>query len=129
VARGQAARNRRPRPAAPAEHATGTGPDSVFVHAVRDRSPRRSGPVAVCGYPLRTPSEDRHRDERTFEARWYATADCCADCADALGLDERSLEPEPEPKSSHNWVMIGSILTLVPMASVLLLRIAATALR
>jgi hypothetical protein len=103
----------------------------VFIHAVRPGRPAVTGPLAVCGYPLRTPAEDRHRDERTFEERWDAssTADCCADCAAALGMSERPLVIEAEPSKPHNWVVIGSVLTLVPMVGALLIRIAATALR
>lgn len=120
---------RRPIAATPPTHAAGTGPDSVYFHAVRPGRLPASGPVAVCGYPLRTRAEDIHADERTFEDRWSDREDCCGECGSSLGLSEHPVPEIVEPKSKRNWVMIGSVATLVPMLMALLGRVAVVAFR
>jgi hypothetical protein len=128
----QRRRGRRRSTAAPevAVHVAGTGPDSVFVHAVRPGRQPASGPVAVCGYPLRTRREEIHRDERSFEDQWLDTSDCCTECGSALGLADRDALPTvDEEPGQRNWVLIGSIAALLPMVVGVLVRMAAVALR
>ena len=89
----------------------------------------RNGPHGP--YLTKPPAEEGKRpDTRSFEERWLATSDCCADCARVIGLRpvDRSAQPA-EDEGGRNWVAIGSVIVLVPMAAGLLIRIAAVALR
>ena len=120
---------RRPRTRQPRAHAAGTGPDSVYFHAVRPGRVPIDGPRAVCGYPLRTRTEDIHADGRTFEERWSARDDCCADCGATLGLEEVTGPSVEGPVRKRNWVLIGAVATLLPMLAGLLARVVPVALR
>jgi hypothetical protein len=110
-------------------HRAGTGPDSVVVHAVRPGRPVPSGPTAVCGYPLRAPHEDVGVDDLPFENRWLLTDDCCTECATTLELPDPTPPSTTESGDKLNWPLIAAILTLMPMVSALLFRVAIAARR
>lgn len=95
----------------PRGHRAGTGPDSIFVHAVAPKAVA-GGPVALCGYPLREAtlhSSVGRGGGETFEELARTSGDCCPECRAALALEAIAGHSAPGGGQPRAWVKWAAI--------------------
>jgi hypothetical protein len=96
-------------------HRTGSGPDSIYVHAVAPKAVA-GGPVALCGYPLRASTLHARTREpgavaaETFEDLARTSANCCPECRAALALEAlagNGADADERPRAWVKWAAIS----------------------